>query len=152
MKIYLDMCVYNRPFDVQRQYRIHAETQIFIMLMSMITERRIELINSFALQYENSKNPKVENMQRISDFLEYSSDHISYDNWILERSLELERAGLIGMDAVHIACAEKAEADFFVTCDDGLIKKLERIDKIGIKYYNIIEFISKEVFKYEHSK
>jgi len=47
------------------------------------------------------------------------------------------------MDAVHIACAEKAEADFFITCDDGLINKLERIDKIGIKYYNIIEFISR---------
>jgi len=54
---------------------------------------------------------------------------------------------LTGMDAVHIACAEKAKADFFVTCDDDLIKKLERIDKIGIAYYNIIDFISKEVFK-----
>jgi len=54
---------------------------------------------------------------------------------------------LTGMDAVHIACAEKAKADFFVTCDDDLVKKLERIDKIGIAYYNIIDFISKEVFK-----
>jgi len=59
MNIYLDMCVYNRPFDDQRQYRIRAETQIFIMLISMITEGEIELVNSFALQYENSKNPKV---------------------------------------------------------------------------------------------
>ena len=146
MKIYLDMCVYNRPFDDQRQHRIHTETQIFIMLMSMISEGGIELVNSFALQYENSKNPKVENILRISDLLGYSADYISYDNWILERSLELEKCGLIGMDAVHIACAEKAKADFFVTCDDNLIKKLERIDKIGIIYYNLIDFISKEVF------
>jgi len=51
------------------------------------------------------------------------------------------------MDAVHIACAEKAKADFFVTCDDNLVKKLERIDKIEIAYYNIIDFISKEVFR-----
>ena len=112
-----------------------------------ILEGRLVLVNSFALQYENSKNPKIENMLKISDILEYSTDYISYDKWILERSIELEKYGLTGMDAVHIACAEKAKGDFFVTCDDDLVKKLERIDKIGIAYYNIIDFISKEVFK-----
>ncbi len=30
----------------------------------------------------------------------------------LDRSLEFEKYGLMGMDAVHIACAEKAKADF----------------------------------------
>ena len=123
LKIYLDMCVYNRPFDDQRQHRINTETQIFIILMSMILEGRLVLVNSFALQYENSKNPKIENMLRISDILKDSTDYISYDKWILERSIELEKYGLTGMDAVHIACAEKAKADFFVTCDDDLVKK-----------------------------
>jgi len=113
----------------------------------MILEGKLELVNSFALQYENSKNTKIENMLRISDILEYSKDYISYDKWILERSIELEKYGLKGMDALHIACAEKAKADFFVTCDDGLVKKLERIDKIGVAYYNVIDFVSKEVFK-----
>ena len=148
MKIYLDMCVFNRPFDDQRQPKIMTETQIFIMLLAMISEKvGIELVNSFALEYENSKNPKVENMQKISDFLEYSTSYISYDRGILERSTELEKYGLMGMDAVHIACAEKAKADFFVTCDKNLIKKLEKVDKIEITYYNLIDFISKEVFK-----
>jgi len=51
---------------------------------------------------------------------------------LLHRSLEFEKYGLMGMDAMHVACAENAKADFFVTCDDNLIKKLERIDNIGI--------------------
>jgi predicted nucleic acid-binding protein len=38
--------------------------------------------------------------------------------------MELEKYGLTGTDAVHIACAEKAKTDFFVTCDKNLIKKL----------------------------
>ena len=147
MKLYLDMCVYNRPFDDQRQPRIIIETQIFIMLMKMIPEGRFALINSFALEYENSKNPNIENMLKISDFLEYSANYISYDKGILERSLELEKGGLSGMDAVHVACAERAKADFFVTCDDKLIKKLEHIDNIDISYYNLIDFVSREVFK-----
>ncbi len=61
---------------------------------------------------------------------------------ILDRSLEFEKRGLYGMDAVHIACAEKAKADFFVTCDDRLIKKLQRVDNIEIPCYNIINFVS----------
>lgn len=147
MKLYLDMCVYNRPFDDQCQPRIMLETQIFIMLLSMISEGRFELLNSFALEYENSKNPNIENILKISDFLGYSTEYISYDKGILDKSLEFEKYGLMGMDAVHIACAEKAKADFFVTCDDNLIKKLKRIDNIRIVYYNVIDFASREVFK-----
>ena len=147
MKLYLDMCVYNRPFDDQSQPRIMLESQIFIMLLSMISEGRFDLINSFALEYENSKNPDIENMLKISDLLGYSTDYISRNEGILDRSLELEKYGLMGMDAVHIACAEKAKADFFVTCDNNLIKKLKRIDNIGIVYYNVIDFVSKEVFR-----
>lgn len=147
MKLYLDMCVYNRPFDDQSQPRIMIETQIFIMLLAMISGGRFELVNSFALGYENSKNANIENMLRISDFFGYSTDYISYDEGILDRSLELEKWGLMGMDAVHIACAEKAKADFFVTSDNDLIKKLEQIDNIGIAYYNVIDFVSREVFK-----
>lgn len=141
------MCVYNRPFDDQSQPRIMIETQIFIMLLSMISQGRFELVNSFALGYENSKNPNIENMLKISDCLEYSTDYITFEAGILDSSMELEKYGLAGMDAIHIACAEKAKADFFVTCDDGLIKKLERIDNIEIGYYNVIDFVSREVFK-----
>ena len=126
------MCVYNRPFDDQSQPRILLESQIFIMLLLMRSEGRFELLNSFALEYENGKNPNIENMLKISDLLRYPTDYISCDEGILDRSLEFEKYGLMGMDAMHVACAENAKADFFVTCDDNLIKKLERIDNIGI--------------------
>ena len=65
LRLYLDMCVYNRPFDDQGQPRIMLESRIFIMLLSMISEGRFDLINSFALEYENSKNPNIENILKI---------------------------------------------------------------------------------------
>lgn len=147
MKLYLDMCVYNRPFDGQIQPRIMLETQIFVMLLLMISEGRFELLSSFALEYENSRNPNIENMLKISGLLGYSTDYISFDEGILDRSLEFEKYGLMGMDALHIACAEKAKADFFVTCDDDLIGKLKLIDNIRIAFHSMIDFVSKEVFK-----
>ena len=85
------MCVYNRPFDDQSQPRIMLETQIFIMMLLMISKGRFGLINSFALEYENSKNPNIENMLKISGLLGYSTDYISCDKGILDRSLEFEK-------------------------------------------------------------
>jgi len=50
---------------------------------------------------------------------------------LLHRSLEFEKYGLMGMDAMHVACAENAKADFFVTCDDNLIKSWNGLIILG---------------------
>jgi len=147
VKLYLDMCVYNRPFDEQSQPRIVIETQIFVVLLLMVSQGHLEFINSFALAYESSRNPKPENRLKVADFLRYSSEYISYDEGLLNRALVFEQMGLEGMDAVHVACAERAKADFFVTCDDRLLKKLERIGNVGVACCNLIDLVSQEVFK-----
>ncbi|OQY09614.1 MAG: hypothetical protein B6I30_09605 [Desulfobacteraceae bacterium 4572_187] len=72
LKIYLDMCVYNRPFDDQSYPRIMLETQTFVILLEMVYKNKFDFVNSFALEYENSKNLNIENLLKISDFLEYS--------------------------------------------------------------------------------
>ena len=42
---------------------------------------------------------------------------------IKARALGLEQAGLKALDALHLACAEAARADSFLTCDDRLIRR-----------------------------
>ena len=146
MKLYLDMCVYNRPFDDQSQPRIVIETQIVVVLLLMASQGYLDLINSFALAYENSRNPKIENRIRISDLLEFSSDYISFDEQIINKALEHENMGISGMDALHVACAEKAKVDFFVTCDDRLINKLKKTPDLKVSCCSLLEFVSQEVF------
>jgi len=147
VKLYLDMCVYNRPFDEQSQPRIVIETQIFVVLLLMVSQGHLELINSFALAYENSRNPKVENGRKISDFLKYATEYVPFDEEIVNRALGYEKMGIDGMDALHVACAEKTKADFFVSCDDNLLKKLQRIRDVGVACTSLIDFGSQEVFK-----
>jgi hypothetical protein len=55
----------------------------------------------------------------------------------------------MGMDAIHFACAESAGVDFFISCDDKLIKKLSRTGKarLKVRFDNLIEFMAREVFK-----
>lgn len=54
IKVYLDNCVYNRPFDNQSDERIFVEARAFYIIIKWIEEGRIASINSDALEYENS--------------------------------------------------------------------------------------------------
>ncbi len=45
----------------------------------------------------------------------------------------LEKKGIMGMDALHVASEEQARADYFVSCDDVLIKRLGVLEDLGVR-------------------
>jgi predicted nucleic acid-binding protein len=148
MRIYLDLCVYNRPFDDQSQPRIVIETIEFLFLLSKAINEEITIINSFVLEDENSKNPFIDRKDKICDLLKVASGYVNYSEKIENRAKEIEKFGIMAVDALHIACAEMARADFFVTCDDLLIRKGNtNKTKLKVRVINLMEFMAKEVFK-----
>lgn len=54
MRVYLDNCCYNRPYDDQSQLRISLETQAKLHIQDLIKEQQLELVTSYVLWYENS--------------------------------------------------------------------------------------------------
>ena len=52
MRIYLDNCCYNRPYDDQSQTRIHLEAQAKMQIKQMIKNQEIELVTSYILEYD----------------------------------------------------------------------------------------------------
>jgi predicted nucleic acid-binding protein len=146
VKVYFDLCVYNRPFDDQTQPRIMMESLGVVTIMALIGGKQIRSINSFVLDYENRKNPKSENRSFIENLLAESSEFVHRNDNIARRAFELEKKGIMGMDALHVACAEEAGADYFVSCDDVLVRRLNKIDDIKVQAVGLLEFISREVF------
>lgn len=63
MKLYLDLCVYNRPFDYQGQERVALETSAFIYILEKIEHAAYTLVASEALIYENIK--KLDEQRKI---------------------------------------------------------------------------------------
>jgi len=55
----------------------------------------------------------------------------------------------MGMDALNLACAEDADADLLVTCDDGFVKKVQKVNNVNVKVVTLLEFVSTEVIKNE---
>ena len=143
-KLYLDMNIYNRPFDDQSQVRIRLETIAIYAILKTIKEKRYSLLWSFMLEFENSLNPDEDIKVEIQMASSLALELINMTDDILIAAKSLESKGIKPRDAIHVACAIKGGADFFLTCDDKLIRKSQLIkDKIII--INPIDFIRVEV-------
>jgi len=140
MKIYLDTSVYNRPFDDQGHPRIWMETVAFSMILQLIETEKIDLVSSSVLAYENEKNSFGERREWVNGCLELSKLNIVLNAAIRKRGRELEKQGIKPLDALHLSCAESGKIDFFLTCDDKVVKRYEGKDMV---VFNPVEFILK---------
>lgn len=146
--VYLDTSVYNRPFDDQSQMRIRLETEAFLSIYEKATTGDIVIIGSSALYYENNQNPFAKRKERVADYLLAASNIVRLSEAIKKRASLLESIRIDPIDALHIASAEAGGAEYFITCDDDIIKKSQRHEAfIKIKVCSPLEFILKGVYK-----
>jgi hypothetical protein len=143
MKIYLDNCCFNRPFDDQNQLRIRLEAEAKLAIQDGIRSGTFGLIWSYILDYENVKNPFPERRMQIGKWRGYAREDIAADDNVLALANGFAATGMKKMDALHLACAKRANADYFLTTDDGILKKAVLI--IGMQIRDPIGFI-KEAF------
>lgn len=125
VRVYLDNCSYNRPYDDQSQMRIHLETQAKLHIQDIIRKGEIELVTSYVLDFENSNNRSIQKKMTIEKFMkEYATLYVSNKNEknIAKLANTIMETGIKEKDAYHVACAVMAECNYFVTTDDRLLK------------------------------
>jgi predicted nucleic acid-binding protein len=137
-KVYLDTSAYNRPFDDQTQPKIFLETQAVVIILQMVEAKTVELISSSVLEYENSRNPYSLKQEAMSRYLQLAELRQEVSEAIRQRSEELEQNGLKAIDALHVACAEAVNSNYFITCDKRLIN---RCSKLTMKVMNPVDFV-----------
>ena len=125
MRIYLDMCCFNRPYDDQTQSRIRIETEAKVVIQEKIKNAECILIWSSILDFECAKNPFDEHRIAILNWRSITSTMIMVDKHVLERAKSLMNHGIGEYDALHVSCAMAGKADVFVTTDDRLLKRLQ---------------------------
>lgn len=125
VRIYLDNCCYNRPYDDQMQIRIHLETEAKLHIQDMVKKGELDLVTSFMLDYENGKNRYMQKRETIAEFMNTNESYYVSS----ERSEEIAKiaepiieTGIKEKDAFHVACAVFAQCDYFITTDDRLLK------------------------------
>ena len=141
MKVYLDMCCYNRPYDDQSQIKVSLETQAKLHIQALIRDRKLELAASYMLRYECSQNPFEMRRKAILDYVDGNALHyVDTDRLsdVEEKAAEMISAGIKYKDACHVASAILAGCDYFISTDIRLLKH----KRSEIKMVNPVEFIA----------
>jgi predicted nucleic acid-binding protein len=141
MKIYLDNCCFNRPFDDQSNIMVRLESEAKLFVQDLILKKQLALIWSFILDYENKDNPFEERRQRIAEWKNLSCVHCVLNSNIQQQAKMLMETGLKQKDSAHIACAIDAKADYFLTTDKKILNK----PILNICVLNPIEFVRRYV-------
>ena len=143
MRIYLDNCCYNRPYDDQSQMQVSLETQAKLYIQEMVREKKYELATAYILRYENNANPFNIRRTAIDAFIQKNSSvYVGFDKAsdIDGIAKEVMSTGVKAKDAIHVACAIYAGCDYFISTDKRLLKY--RTDRIRI--VDPLEFIRME--------
>lgn len=141
MKIYLDNCCYNRPYDDQSYLTISIEAQAKLQIQSLVKAKKLDLASSFILDYENSCNPYSDRKSAITNFLDENVlDYVGSNKSELIKSnaKKIMETGVKMKDACHIACAELMNCDYLLSTD----KRMLKYKSDSIKLLNPIEFLN----------
>jgi len=146
MKIYLDVCSLNRPFDNLSNDRIRLESEAVLAILAHCKAGTWALITSDVAAFEISLIPKEERRENVGRLRFVASLRIPLDDRLIRKAMEFAAAGIAPLHALHLAAALKGQADVFLTTDDDLLYRTRRI-RVGINAYNPARWILKEDLK-----
>jgi len=139
MKIYLDVCCLNRPFDDQTQNKIRIESDAILAILSKCISGEWKLISSEVLDIEIKNTPDKWRRNKVYQLYKPAKEKIMLNYKIIERAIEIQSFGIKSFDSLHIASAEYSKADVFLTTDKNLLNVAGRL-KLDIKTANPVSW------------
>jgi predicted nucleic acid-binding protein len=120
LRIYLDNCCFNRPYDDQSELRIELETKAKLFIQNLLLVGEVNLVWSYMLDYENSKNASVQKRNVIQKWRRFAVADIDESEEIMAIARDIQSSGVKNADSLHLACAIKSGCDYFITVDDRI--------------------------------
>jgi predicted nucleic acid-binding protein len=142
MRLYLDTCCYNRPYDDQTQERIHLEGEAVLAIINKREQADDEIIGSPVLDIEIEQIGNVEKQEKVKNFYTQTiNKKIEYNNDILKRVKELSvQTKIRTFDRFHLSFAENAGVDVLLTTDNKFEKACSKLD-LKINVMNPLDFL-----------
>jgi predicted nucleic acid-binding protein len=142
MKVYLDMCSIQRPLDTKSQPRIAVEAEAILGVLTLCEAGQVELMTSDTLVFELEHNPDPVRKEYALKVLANARGFIPADEHVEARARAFQAAGIKPVDALHLASAVEAKADYFCTCDDRFLKRAKAVDTGQTKVVSPLELIT----------
>ncbi|MCW5882183.1 MAG: PIN domain-containing protein [Anaerolineae bacterium] len=141
MRVYLDTCSIQRPLDSRSHVRIALEGDAVLALLALCESGLVELVSSDALVFETERNPLMVRREHALAVLAKAALFVKLTDPIEQRAQDLTNEGFKPLDALNIASAEAAQADYFCTCDDRLLRRARSLANWQIRIVSPLELI-----------
>jgi predicted nucleic acid-binding protein len=121
MRIYLDNCCLNRPYDDLSNDSVRLECEAILSIIDKCGAGDWELLSSDVLLDEILNMTNLGKREKVLLLYRQASEHIDLTDAIAVRAKELERFNIKSYDALHLASAESGGADILLTTDRKFI-------------------------------
>jgi predicted nucleic acid-binding protein len=127
LRIYLDVCCLNRPFDDQTQTRVHLESEAVKLILDQVRRGELRWITSEVVDYEIERTSDATRRANVRNSTATASESVRASEPIRLRAAHLNAAGFDALDALHLAAAESGNVDVLLTTDDALVRRAIRL-------------------------
>ncbi len=143
LKVYLDTCSIQRPLDTLSQTRIRLEAEAVLGVLERVEAGEVALVSSTVLEMETARNPLIVRREHGEQVLSRAVSVVFVDEQIARRPSAFVQHGIQATDALHLAAAEAAGADYFCTCDDRFLRRALTIGDLQIAIVSPLALIEK---------
>ena len=142
MRIYLDACSFQRPLDDRSRPRINIEAEAVLTILRLVGSGHLELLSSEVLRFEIGRIPNQYRKGQAVEMLKLATHVIDLNDEIETQAASFVDTGIKPLDALHLASASWAKADYFCTCDDKLLKKRNTLKDIATEVVSPLQLIA----------
>lgn len=126
MKIYMDVCCLNRPFDDSIEERVKMEAAAVLSILQYCRRGKWELAASDIIDKELSKSRNLEKLTKVRALYSVAKCRLTVNNEVGKRALDLQTGGIKAFDSLHLALAEIYHQDVLLTTDDAFLTAARR--------------------------
>ena len=122
---------------------MRLEAEAVLSILELAESGELEIIGSDIIDDELSEMPDNERREKVELLLELASSQIALTLAIEQRATELQKWNIAPLDALHLASAESAQVNYFLTTDDDLLRKAKRA-ALKVKIENPAKWLIQE--------
>ena len=141
--VYLDYNCFQRGFDDPQQTRIQMEALACQEIFSRAERAEVKLIWSFMHEDETLLCPFPLRRVEALRLATLCAVRVAPAVGIAQLAKAYQQKTQVGAkDALHLACAMASQAEYFLTCDDKLLRQAKRL-KLKLTALNPIDYVRK---------
>ena len=124
LRLYLDSCCFNRPYDDLSHEKIRHENEAILTIINKSESGSWDILGSDVLVDEVDRIANPIKKQKVLMLYSSTTASIEISDEIVGRAKELQSEfGIKSFDALHLASAENGDVDVLLTTDRKFINK-----------------------------